>query len=408
MASASRFRPMAGPLGWILGTCAALVLSACGSDDDAATVSAEVVEAHAVTTPTVTGATASLITHTMPSRLGGSTRATTLLFVPDGPAPAGGWPIVAWVHGTTTVAYKSCAPSQTLDTLDGGLTAEGFTSRYDEVVTSFLRAGYAVVAPDFEGLGSASADPFAYYDSASESRSIIAAVVAARRHDSNLSNRWVAVGHSEGGRGVLMLQRFLSEAGGLDFRGTVAIAPFASIAASVERFDTLRAADPANAMLYLGIQNFFVGMFTTAVRASGADTLDLSVLMGPDLQALLPLYQQRCVFAVFNQVAGAVAAKGTGFDGLRPGWSDVPAVQAFLQRNDPAAVPGFAITQPTLVVQGTADVFVLEPLSTALFDAQMAKGAPLQYKVYPGSDHGSIVIDAAADMLAYIGTRMAR
>ena len=185
MASASRFRPMAGPLGWILGTCAALVLSACGSDDDAATVSAEVVEAHAVTTPTVTGATASLITHTMPSRLGGSTRATTLLFVPDGPAPAGGWPIVAWVHGTTTVAYKSCAPSQTLDTLDGGLTAEGFTSRYDEVVTSFLRAGYAVVAPDFEGLGSASADPFAYYDSASESRSIIAAVVAARRHDSS-------------------------------------------------------------------------------------------------------------------------------------------------------------------------------------------------------------------------------
>ena len=407
MASASRFRPMAGPLGWILGTCAALVLSACGSDDDAATVSAEVVEAHAVTTPTVTGATASLITHTMPSRLGGSTRATTLLFVPDGPAPAGGWPIVAWVHGTTTVAYKSCAPSQTLDTLDGGLTAEGFTSRYDEVVTSFLRAGYAVVAPDFEGLGSASADPFAYYDSASESRSIIAAVVAARRHDSNLSNRWVAVGHSEGGRGVLMLQRFLSEAGGLDFRGTVAIAPFASIAASVERFDALRAADPANAMLYLGIQNFFVGMFTTAVRASGAEMPDLSALMGADLQALLPQYQQRCVFAVFNQVAGAVAAKGSGFDGLRSGWSEAPVVKAFLQRNDPAVMPDFTITQPTLVVQGTADIFVLEPLSTALFDAHRARGAPLQYKVYPGSDHGSIVIDAAADVLAYIGSRMA-
>jgi pimeloyl-ACP methyl ester carboxylesterase len=385
----------------------AVVLGGCGGDDAPDAVTAEVVATRSVSTPTVAGAQARLITHTMPSRLGGSTRATTLLFVPAGPVPSGGWPVVAWVHGTTTVAHKSCAPSQTLDTLDGGLTAEGFTSRYDEVVSSFLGAGYAVVAPDFEGLGDASDQPFAYYDSASESRSIIAAVVAARSADASLSNRWLAVGHSEGGRGVLVLQRYLDEARGLDFRGTVALAPFANIAASVERFDALRASDPANAGLYAGIQNFFVGMFATAVQASGGPALDQSALMGADLQALLPRYQQQCVFSTFGSVAGAVAAKGDSFDGWRAGWAVVPAVKAFLERNDPGAMPDFAITQPTLVVQGTADIFVLEPLTTALFDAHLAKGAPLSYKVYPGSDHGSIVIDAAADMLAFIGTRMA-
>jgi len=394
-------------LRWIAAAGVAAVLAACGGDDAPDAVTAEVVATRAVSTPTVAGAQTRLITHTMPSRLGGSTQATTLLFVPTGPAPAGGWPIVAWVHGTTTVAYKACAPSQTLDTLDGGLTADGFTSRYDEVVSSFVRAGYAVVAPDFEGIGDASAQPFAYYDSDSESRSIIAAVVAARRAEASLANRWIAVGHSEGGRGVLVLQRYLDEARGLDFRGSVALAPFASIAASVDRFDAMRIADPANAGLYAGIQQFFVGMFATAVQASGGAALDLSALMGPDLQALMPRYQQQCVFAVFGAVAGAVAAKGDAFDGLRAGWNQVPAVKAFLERNDPGAMPDFALTQPTLVVQGTADIFVLEPLATALFEAHVAKGEPLEYKLYPGADHGSIVIDAAADVLGFIGTRMA-
>src|SRR5690606_10430929 len=34
--------------------------------------------------------------------------ATALVFVPKTPAPANGWPIVAWAHGTTGVADK-CA-----------------------------------------------------------------------------------------------------------------------------------------------------------------------------------------------------------------------------------------------------------------------------------------------------------
>ena len=148
-------------------------------------------------------------------------------------------------------------------------------------------------------------------------------------------------------------------------------------------------------------------MFATAVQASGGPALDQSALMGADLQALLPRYQQQCVFSTFGSVAGAVAAAGGTFDGWRAGWAQVPAVKALLERNDPGAMPDFAITQPTLVVQGTADIFVLEPLGTALFEAHLAKGEPLSYKVYPGSDHGSIVIDAAADMLTFIGSRMA-
>ncbi len=65
-------------------------------------------------------ADARLLIHTMPSITGVATRASTLLFVPRGRPPAGGWPIVAWAHGTTTPGQKTCAPSLTPNDLDGG------------------------------------------------------------------------------------------------------------------------------------------------------------------------------------------------------------------------------------------------------------------------------------------------
>ena len=37
------------------------------------------------------------------------------VFVPPGPAPAGGWPIMAWAHGTTGIA-DACAPSRNVRT----------------------------------------------------------------------------------------------------------------------------------------------------------------------------------------------------------------------------------------------------------------------------------------------------
>lgn len=102
--------------------------------------------------PDFFNADARLLVHTMPSIAGTPTRATTLLFVPRGAPPAGGWPIVAWAHGTATPGQKTCAPSLSPD-LDGGLTRDGFKSDYAFQIGQLVNAGYAVVAPDLEGLG---------------------------------------------------------------------------------------------------------------------------------------------------------------------------------------------------------------------------------------------------------------
>ena len=81
-----------------------------------------------------------LMTYLMRGVNGSETQATALVFKPKGPMPAGGWPIVAWAHGTTGVADQ-CAPSQQ------GLGGNEF------LIAKLLVAGYAVVAPDYEGLG---------------------------------------------------------------------------------------------------------------------------------------------------------------------------------------------------------------------------------------------------------------
>ena len=70
------------------------------------------------------------------------------LFWPKGDAPAGGWPIVAWAHGTVGTADK-CAPS-----------FAGRSDRDIQYLNSWLKAGFAVVATDYQGLGTAGGHPY--------------------------------------------------------------------------------------------------------------------------------------------------------------------------------------------------------------------------------------------------------
>ena len=65
-----------------------------------------------------------------------------VVLVPPGEAPEGGWPIIAWAHGTSGVTRR-CAPS---------LMAECFDDYGAPCV--YTETGHAVVAADYVGLGS--------------------------------------------------------------------------------------------------------------------------------------------------------------------------------------------------------------------------------------------------------------
>ncbi len=351
-------------------------------------------------------ADARLLVHTMPSIAGTPTQATTLLFVPRGKPPAGGWPIVAWAHGTTTPGQKTCAPSLSPD-LDGGLTRDGFKSDYTFQIGQLVNAGYAVVAPDLEGLGPVATVPHPYYGEASFARSLIAGVRAAREAEPTLSSRYAVVGHSEGGHGALDIDKHAAEAPELTLVGIVALAPYTSIAAtadlSAERARTEN--DPAKAQSFRVTEQFQVMLMSAGLLAQSPD-FDPGTVMGDDLKRVLPQFRASCSVPSIAVIQGAMKTGGASFAGLKPGWAETPQMHAFLAANDPTVTPGFTLHHPTLIVQGSEDPLVPEPLNTRFADQLRAREAPVTYKVYPGADHFTIIRRADADVLAFLAARL--
>lgn len=107
------------------------------------------------------------------------------VFVPDGDAPDGGWPVISLGHATLGID-PPCAPS-----LDPSLL--GFL-RY---VNVFTEMGYAVALADYQGLGVKGIHP--YSDARTAGLNMIDAVRALRHTFPDVSDRWVAFGDSQGG-----------------------------------------------------------------------------------------------------------------------------------------------------------------------------------------------------------------
>jgi dienelactone hydrolase len=107
------------------------------------------------------------------------------LYVPKGTLPAGGWPLVAWAHGTLGVADR-CAPSWA-----------GHKPRDAAYIDKWLENGFAVVTTDYQGLGGPG--PHAYLNWQSEGRSVLDAVRAALSSQAGtIANRVVITGQSQG------------------------------------------------------------------------------------------------------------------------------------------------------------------------------------------------------------------
>src|SRR5580658_2939446 len=108
-----------------------------------------------------------------------------VVLIPSGTAPAGGWPVIAWAHGTTGVA-RMCAPSLQKDVAYG-----------EEGLMPMVRAGFAVVATDYHGLGTIG--PHEYVNKVAQGHDVIYSIPAARAAVPSLGRKWAAVGHSQGG-----------------------------------------------------------------------------------------------------------------------------------------------------------------------------------------------------------------
>jgi pimeloyl-ACP methyl ester carboxylesterase len=107
------------------------------------------------------------------------------LFVPKGTPPKGGWPVIAWAHGTVGLA-DICAPSWA-----------GRSYRDSIYLNRWLDQGYAVVATDYEGLGVAGPHPLINIPAISYG--VLDSIRAVANGGLGIANNAVIVGQSQGG-----------------------------------------------------------------------------------------------------------------------------------------------------------------------------------------------------------------
>ena len=158
--------------------------------------------------------------------------------VPKGKAPKGGWPVITWAHGTIGIA-DACAPS-----------IIGMQANYDSpLLNRWLKAGYAVVRTDYEGLGTPGEHP--YLIGVSEGRSTLDMVARRAQAGHARSARSVVIaGHSQGGQAALFAGSLAKKwTPDLNVRGTVALRagqPPRRAGRAAARADRARAASAAS------------------------------------------------------------------------------------------------------------------------------------------------------------------
>lgn len=301
--------------------------------------------------------------------------------IPKGRAPKGGWPILTWAHGTTGIADQ-CAPSRA-----GGSLLSSYV--YPQL-GQWLKAGYAVVRTDYQGLGTPGVH--GYLIGKDEGRSVLDIVRAARAIDPDLSRRVIIGGHSQGGHAALWAAALApSWTPELKVAGTVAFAPASHLG---EQASLIRSVTTPSALTALA-----------ALILRGADSadpaLDVASLLSDRAAALYPLTLSQCLpaLAVANAFAGMAPSEA-----LKPD-ADLTAVVAFLNANDPETL---RIRTPVEILQGTADTTVL-PLFTDQLDQQLrAAGTKLTYVKLAGVDHGGAVKAGNAKALAFARKRLRR
>jgi acetyl esterase/lipase len=338
----------------------------------------------------------------MPAVTGGLTEANALLFTRRGSPPEGGWPVVAWAHGTTGVA-DGCAPSK--DYQNNGDAA---------VIQALLDAGFAVIAPDYEGLDAPGVHP--YYNRNSHAQSMLQAVKAAQDVPLlTLSKRWAVLGHSQGGHAALATAQSASELGnGFDLRATVAIAPGSDLAASSDitfaLIDELAAAgNLEGAAQVLTSINYLGAMFALGLQAAET-SFDPNVLLGSQLAKLLDgaRTDSNCFQfgpSLENDLRAHFAAGGSfaNYGGIKRDWYKTPGLQAKLDAN---AVGRVKWPSPTLVIQGTDDFVVPFAVTSALIDSMQALGTPVTRVDVKGGGHNDVVLGQLPEAIAFIQSRM--
>ncbi len=303
---------------------------------------------------------------------------TGAVFLPKGPAPDGGFPVIAWAHGTVGLG-DDCTPS-----------ALPRTERDNEYLTHWLDQGYAVVASDYAGLGTPGL--MSYLNSVTTAHGVVDSVIAAHDMGLPLSPKWAIVGQSQGGGAAISSARWateFSQGTGLDYRGVVATGTPANIDKLVQQ------AGPDLQLPELGpIANAYTAYIIAALREVRPD-LDLNRVLSPAGMDAAARAETVCVHELSEQLAMLTpAAMFTAPLNSIPGIND--ALYDFM------GTPSTGFDRPIFLGVGLLDRDVPPTSTLGFYDQLVANNQNVVLRIYPEEDHSGTVLASMVDSTPFL------
>ncbi len=301
---------------------------------------------------------------------------TGLYAAPDGPAPAGGYPLIGFAHGTTGVA-QACGMSQTPLTPN----TPGY-SAWVPHIEPLVRQGWAVVASDYSGLGAPG--PSSYLVGPLEGRGILDSMRAVLQPSPQTGSvpidagKLGIYGKSQGGEAALAAMELApTYAPDLDIAGGVSLAP--GFTPALQGVLNAVAGNPTSTS-----QNMFVLLIAKSFAENYPQYTSIDAILSEEGKKRLALLERYCGTDLADRVV------------------DIPLSQMLNSPVDSGlvtalgeAMPGTVpLEMPAMIVQGLKDKTILPQFTHAQVMSRCALGDTVWYVRYPDDDHPSINFQA--------------
>jgi dienelactone hydrolase len=299
------------------------------------------------------------------------------LYLPKRTAPQGGWPLVAWAHGTLGVSDR-CAPSWSRH-----------RPRDGAYINNWLKQGFAVVATDYQGLGGPGPHPYLNWEA--EGRSVLDAARAALDHSNGqIANAIIITGQSQGSGASLGATRLApSYAPDLNIKASIAtgiVSRFPDAANKASSEQTLARSSPPQYTILMIIAG-----------ALGDDAIkpdDLVTEMG---KPLLQAAREGCT-AELGQI---VRSNGLTMANSLKDPEIADRLSAVMEMS-PVRMP-----VPVFLATGLADKLITPQRQYAAVAALCAAKSHVVWKTYAGVTHNGTVHAAYLDELAFVHAALA-